>query len=341
MTDAKAFITDCDGLEFSAEERSFLDAERPWGFILFGRNVDSPAQVSALTQSFREIVGRPDAPVLIDQEGGRVQRLAPPCWRRYPSARDIGDTFVRNPDGARRAAWLKARGLAADLIALGIDVDCLPCLDVPVAGAHEVIGERAFSVDPEVVAILGRETVNGLMAGGVLPVIKHVPGHGRADADTHFDLPTVKTSLAELERTDFAAFRPFADAPMAMTVHLVLAAVDPHRPATQSPKVIEEIIRGHLGFDGLLMTDDLSMQALGGGAAERASKCIRAGCDVILHCNDTLENRYAVASVSPILSGNAARRAEAAVAARKAPEPFDVDAGWDELCSLLDVRVAA
>ena len=339
--DAKAFITDCDGAEITAEERALFDGERPWGLIVFGRNVQSREQLVDLTASFRDVVGRPDAPVLVDQEGGRVQRLQPPAWRQLPPARDIGELYSFDPEGARRAAWLKARLIAADLHEVGIDVDCLPCLDVPVPGAHEVIGERAFSPDPSVVATLGRATVDGLMAGGVLPVMKHVPGHGRADADTHFDLPTVDASLEELEATDFAAFAPFADVPMAMTVHLVLAAVDPDRPATQSPVVIERIIRDRLGFQGLLMTDDLSMQALGGDVARRAVKCLEAGCDMVLHCNDTMANRRAVGRAVRPLSGRAARRASDALAARREPEPFDPLVAWEELEARLGRAVAA
>ena len=339
--DAKAFITDCDGAAVTAEERALFAGERPWGLIVFGRNVQSREQLTDLTAEFRDIVGRPDAPVLVDQEGGRVQRLQPPLWRQLPPASAIGALHAYDPEGAARAAWLKARLIAFDLHEVGIDVDCLPCLDVPVPGAHEVIGERAFSRDPAVVAALGRATVDGLLAGGVLPVMKHMPGHGRADADTHFDLPTVDASLEELDRTDFAAFVPLADVPMGMTVHLVLAAVDPDRPATQSPRVIEEVIRGRLGFDGLLMTDDLSMQALGGDVARRAVLCLDAGCDMVLHCNDTMENRRAVGRAVRPLAGLAAKRAEDALAARRAPEPFDAAAAWDELEMRLGKAVAA
>lgn len=339
--DAKAFITDCDGAAITREERALLDGERPWGLILFGRNVQSREQLADLTAQFRDIVGRPDAPVLVDQEGGRVQRLQPPTWRQAPAARDIGALHAFDPEGARRAAWLKARLIAADLHEVGIDVDCLPCLDVPVPGAHEVIGERAFSNDPAVVAELGRATADGLLAGGVLPVMKHMPGHGRADADTHFDLPVVDASLDELERTDFAAFRPLADLPMGMTVHLVLAAVDPDRPATQSPDVIEQVVRGRLGFDGLLMTDDLSMQALGGDVARRAALCLEAGCDMVLHCNDTMANRRAVGATVKPLAGVSAERARRALAWRRAPEPFDVAAAWDELEMRLGKAAAA
>lgn len=339
--DVKAFITDCDGASITPEERSLFEGERPWGMILFGRNVQSREQLTDLTASFRDIVGRPDAPVLVDQEGGRVQRLQPPTWRQLPPAAAIGALYPFDPEGALRCAWLKARLIAADLHEVGIDVDCLPCLDVPVPGAHEVIGERAFSDDPAVVAALGRATVDGLLAGGVLPVMKHMPGHGRADADTHFDLPTVDASLEELERTDFAAFAPLSDVPMAMTVHLILAAVDPDRPATQSAKVIEDVIRGRLGFGGLLMTDDLSMQALGGDVAARAVKCLDAGCDVVLHCNDTMENRRAVGRAVPPLTALAAKRADDALAARRAPEPFDPASAWDELEMRLREAVAA
>ena len=338
---ARAFISDLDGLSPSADEKAFLRDERPWGLIVFKRNVASPEQLRDLTASFRDLVGRPDAPVLVDQEGGRVQRLGPPVWPDYPPARAFGRLYGERPEEGLRAARLCARLIAFDLEACGIDVDCLPVLDVPVAGADEVIGDRAYGTDVGSVVALARETVEGLMAGGVLPVMKHVPGHGRADADTHLAQPVTHATLHELDQTDFAAIRPFVHLPMAMTVHMVLAAVDPHRPATQSPLVIETIVRERLGFDGLLMTDDLSMQALGGAVGPRAARCIAAGCDVVLHCNDPLDARIAVARAVPELKGRALHRAERALAVKRAPEPFDADAAREELDALLAIPLAA
>lgn len=337
---AKAFITDLAALEPTRDEIAFLRDERPWGLILFRRNVGSPAQVSELTAAFRDAVGRADAPVLVDQEGGRVQRFKPPHWRRYPAARRLGELHERNGEAGLRAAWLVSRLMAADLSACGVDVDCLPVLDLPVPGAHDVIGDRAYSADLGATIRIARAATDGLMAGGVLPVMKHMPGHGRADTDTHLSQPTTDAPLEELDARDFAAFRAFADLPMGMTVHMVLSAVDPANPATQSSRVIAEIIRGRIGFDGLLMTDDLSMKALGGAVGPRASACIQAGCDVVLHCNDPLEARVAVGRAVPELAGEAARRADRALAMRRAPEPFDAAAGSEELDALMGATVA-
>ena len=338
--DAKAFITDLTGLEPTADERSFLADERPWGLILFGRNIATPSQVSDLTAAFREIVGRPNAPVMVDQEGGRVQRFKPPHWRHYPAARWYGDLFETDPRAALRAAWLGSRLMAADLVACGVDVDCLPVLDLPVDGANEVIGDRSYSTALATTVALGRSAVTGLMAGGVLPVMKHMPGHGRANLDTHLAQPITDAPFETLDTHDFAAFRAFSDLPMGMTVHMVLSAIDPDRPATQSPAVIERVIRGAIGFDGLLMTDDLSMKALGGEVGPRARACIDAGCDVVLHCNDPLADRIAVGRSVPELAGEAARRAKAVDAVRRAPDGFDVAAGHEELDALMHGEIA-
>ncbi|MBV9512136.1 MAG: beta-N-acetylhexosaminidase [Caulobacteraceae bacterium] len=322
-----AAILGCEGLGLSAEERAFFRAVRPWGFILFKRNVETPEQVRALAQALRACVDRADAPVLIDQEGGRVQRLGPPHWRRYPPGRAYGELAARDPAAAREMARLGARLLAQDLSQLGINVDCLPVLDVPEPGAHDVIGDRAYGETPEAVATLGRAAAEGLIAGGVLPVIKHIPGHGRARADSHLALPVVEAPLAELEARDFAPFKALSDMPMAMTAHVVYAAVDPRRPATTSRRAIREIIRGTIGFDGLLMSDDLSMKALDGDFAERARASLAAGCDVVLHCNgDMAEMKAMMAGTGP-LAGRAKARAAAALARLpKASEPFDAEA---------------
>jgi beta-N-acetylhexosaminidase len=321
---SRAFIAGCSGLELTPDEAAFFREADPWGFILFRRNVDSPDQVRALCASLRETVGRSDAPVLIDQEGGRVQRMGPPHWPKYPPGSAYGRMYAEDPTARREIARLGARLIAHDLRAVGINVDCVPVLDVPVAGAHDVIGDRAYGKDPDIVAVLGRAAAEGLLAGGVLPVIKHIPGHGRAFADSHLALPVVDTPRAELEAHDFAPFRILADMPLAMTAHVVYTALDPERPATTSPTVMAGIVRGHIGYDGLVMSDDLSMQALTGTFRERAEASFAAGCDVALHCNGRMDEMAAVAEASPVLAGDALRRAQAALARiRHAPEPLD------------------
>jgi beta-N-acetylhexosaminidase len=321
---AKAFIAGVAGGVLSPEEAAFFRAERPWGFILFRRNVDTPDSVRRLCDALRETVGRADAPILIEQEGGRVQRLGPPHWPKYPSGRMYGTVAANDPLLRREIARLGARLMAHDLRALGITVDCVPVLDVPVQGAHDVIGDRAYGVDAATVATLGRAAAEGLIAGGVLPVIKHIPGHGRAGADSHLALPVVDAPLAALEASDFLPFRHLSDMPMAMSAHVVYTAVDVSGPATTSRKVVRQIIRRHIGFDGLLMTDDLSMKALGGGFGDRARAAIAAGCDMLLHCNGVMAEMAAVAAATPELAGKAKRRANAALnRVAGLPEPFD------------------
>ena len=319
-----ACILGCSGPVLTATEKAFFADARPWGFILFARNVETPEQVVALTASLREAAGREDAPVLVDQEGGRVRRLRPPHWPSYPAARAYGELPVAD---RREIARLGGRLMAHDLAAVGIDTDCLPVLDVPAPDGHEVIGDRAYADTPDEVAALGRAAAEGLMAGGVLPVVKHMPGHGRARADSHHALPVVDASLDELEARDFAPFRALADLPMAMSAHVVYAAIDAERPATTSPVVIGDVIRGRIGFDGLLMTDDLSMQALAGGFRERAETARAAGCDLVLHCNGDMAEMRAAAEGAGRLDGEAARRAAAALARRSTPEPFEVAEG--------------
>jgi len=323
------------------EEAAFFRDVRPWGFILFGRNVQSPDQVRALTEALRATVDRPDAPVLIDQEGGRVQRLGPPHWRKYPPGRAYGQLPANDPLLRREITRLGARLLAHDLAGLGINVDCLPVLDVPQAGAHDVIGDRAYGATPGEVAGLGRAACEGLIAGGVLPVIKHIPGHGRAMADSHLDLPVVEAIYADLDARDFAPFRVMSDMPMAMTAHVVYEAVDPRRPATTSRKAITQVVRGAIGFDGLLMTDDLSMKALRGDLTSRARSSLAAGCDVVLHCNGGLEEMKAVLAGTRPLVGRSAQRAKAALARlAKAPEPFDVEEGRARFDAAFEGRFA-
>ena len=331
---ANAFITGIEGLSLGGNERAFLRDADPWGFILFRRNVDTPAQVRALVASLREAVGR-NAPVLIDQEGGRVQRLAPPHWPSYPPGAFYGSIYDRDRTEGLAAAKLGARLIASDLAALGIDVDCLPLADVPVSEADPVIGNRAYGTTPAKVAAIGAAVAQGLLEGGVLPVLKHIPGHGRATADSHHRLPVVEVDRATLESSDFAAFRPLAKLPLGMTAHVVFSAIDPVAPATTSGTMVREVIRQHIGFDGLLMSDDVSMNALSGTLAERSRAALRAGCDVVLHCNGKLDEMRAVAGESPPLAGDAARRADAALAARRKPADFDVAAAREEFATLM------
>jgi beta-N-acetylhexosaminidase len=332
----RAFITGLSGPDLSAVEREFIRSERPWGFILFKRNIETPAQVILLIKELRKEIGEPDAPVLVDQEGGRVQRFGPPHWPVYPPGAIFGVLYDIDPALGLSAARLSARLIAADLIETGITVDCLPLADVPVAGADAVIGNRAYGTEPGKVAAIARAVTEGLEQGGILPVLKHIPGHGRATADTHFRLPEVDTTRTELERTDFAAFRPLADLPMAMTAHVVFSALDPAHPATTSATIIEQVIRGVVGFQGLLMSDDVSMNALAGSIAERTRAIFAAGCDMVLHCNGNLDEMREVARETPELSGKALERARRALASRKAPKAFDRLAARAELDALIE-----
>lgn len=328
----RAFICGCAGFDLTPGEHLFLREAQPWGLILFRRNVETPAQVARLVAQFRDSVGRA-APVLIDQEGGRVQRLGPPHWRIYPAAASL----ALLGDASAHVVRLAARLMAHDLAILGINVNCLPVLDVPTAGGHAVIGNRAYGNDPSKIARLGRAAACGLMAGGVLPVMKHIPGHGRAGADTHLELPVVAASRAELERSDFAAFRACRDLPVAMTAHVVYAAIDPSGPATTSAVVVQDIIRDFIGFDGLLISDDVSMKALSGTFAEKTARLFAAGVDIALHCNGDLAEARDVAGASPILAGRALQRADAALAQLRAPEPFDPEDAAAELDRALAV----
>jgi beta-N-acetylhexosaminidase len=337
----RAFITGVSGPELTAAEREFIRSERPWGFILFKRNIETPAQVILLVRELREAIGNPEAPVLIDQEGGRVQRLGPPHWPVYPPGAVFGVLYDIDPALGLTAARLSARLMAADLTELGVTVDCLPLADVPVAGADAVIGNRAYGTEPGKVAAIARAVTDGLEQGGILPVLKHIPGHGRATADTHFRLPEVDTSKTELERTDFAAFQPLADLPMAMTAHVVFSALDPAQPATTSATIIRRVIRGVIGFQGLLMSDDVSMNALAGSIAERTRAILTAGCDMVLHCNGKLDEMREVAAETPELSGMALERARRALASRGAPQAFDRLAARAELEALVDRARAA
>jgi beta-N-acetylhexosaminidase len=331
----RAFITGVSGPELNAAEREFIRAERPWGFILFKRNADNPPQVLRLVNELRETLGQPEAPVLIDQEGGRVQRLGPPHWPAYPAGAVLGKLYDIDPAQGVAASRLSARLIAADLRDVGVSVDCLPLADVPVAGADNVIGDRAYGTQPAKVAAIARAVTEGLQQGGILPVLKHIPGHGRATADSHLKLPKVDTPLGELERTDFAAFQLLADLPMAMTAHVVFSALDPAQPATTSATIISQVIRGVIGFQGLLMSDDVSMNALAGSIAERTRAIFMAGCDMVLSCNGKLDEMRQVARETPELSGKALVRARQALASRKLPQAFDRQAARIELDALI------
>jgi beta-N-acetylhexosaminidase len=330
----RAFITGFAGTELSDAERAFLREAQPWGFILFKRNIAGPPAVRALVDQVRSILGR-SAPVLIDQEGGRVQRLGPPDWPLYPPGAAYGTLYDRDRQKGLAAAQLGARLIAADLADLHIDVDCLPIADVPVPGADQVVGDRAYGTEPGKVAAIARAVADGLAEGGVLSVLKHIPGHGRATADSHARLPVVNTQRAVLETTDFAAFRPLAGLPMAMTAHVVFTALDPVEPATVSATIVRGVIRDSIGFRGLLMSDDISMGALSGSLAERTRAAIAAGCDVVLHCNGQMPEMQAVADEAPVLAGQALARADAALASKQPPVPIDADAGREALLKLL------
>jgi beta-N-acetylhexosaminidase len=334
MTESKAMILGCSGLAITAEERSFYRGEQPWGFILFGRNISEPQQISDLVAALRESVGR-DVPVLIDQEGGRVQRIRPPILQHYPSGQVLGDIYRRDREQGLRAAWLMSRLHAFDLLRFGINVDCLPVLDVPVEGSSNVIGNRAYGGNPVTVTDMGRAAAEGLKAGGVLPVMKHVPGHGRGFADSHHELPVVTVSRAELEAHDFPPFIALRDEVMAMTCHVVFTDIDPANPATTSRTVIDEIIRGYIGFKGLLLSDDTSMNALSGTIAERAANIVAGGCDIVLHCNGVMDEMLQVVRNVPTLSGEALYRARKVEAAFGKGDGADEDAIRAEFDGLL------
>ncbi len=321
-----AVIFGCAGTSLSDAERAFFGKSNPLGFILFARNVETSDQVRSLTSALRRAVGREDAPVLIDQEGGRVQRLRPPHWRAYPPMRRIGDIAATDPEEGAELAFLVARLIGDDLIRLGIDVDCAPVLDVPAPDGHDIIGDRAFSDDLETIAMLGRAVCDGLRAAGVMPVVKHIPGHGRATADSHVELPRVDASLDDLRNNDFRPFGALADAPAGMTAHVVYSAIDADGPASTSPIVIGRTIRGEIGFDGFLMSDDLCMKALAGPLAARAEAVLAAGCDVALHCDGDLDDMKEIAAVCPPMSARALERWDRARAACRDSQSFDRDA---------------
>ncbi len=330
-----ATILGCAGPVLGADEAAFFAATQPWGFILFARNIETPEQVRQLTRALRDAVGR-DAPILIDQEGGRVQRMWPPHWRAWRPALD--QVMEAGPAGAARSMYLRSRLIAAELRDVGIDVNCAPLADVARDKTHPFLKNRLYGFKPDAVVGVARAVAEGLLVGGVLPVLKHIPGHGDSTVDSHLDLPRVAAGRDALTSTDFAPFAALCDLPMGMTAHLVYDALDPDLPATFSPVMIA-LIREQIGFQGLLMTDDLSMGALPGPIGERATRAIAAGVDVILHCNGDMAEMEAVVTAAGGLSVLAVRRADAALAARGAPLPLDIAGAEAELDALLRGQV--
>ena len=332
----RAVIFGCKTYDLNDDERAFFAATDPVGFILFERNCQSPDQVRRLCNDLRDAVGRADAPILIDQEGGRVRRLKPPHWRIAQSARTFADLAGRDSAKGIEAIRLNAQLMARELADLGIDVDCTPVLDLPQSDADPIIGDRAYGTAPADVVRLARALMDGLIAGGAIPVIKHVPGHGRARADSHKELPRVETSHAELSAHDFRTFRELADAPSCPSAHVVYEAIDATAPATLSRKMIETIIRGEIGFDGWLMSDDLSMKALSGSFEERARGSLDAGCDVVLHCNGDMAEMQAVAAATRAMDDDSLRRLARARSLIDGPRPaLDIVAGEARLAQLL------
>jgi len=324
-----ASILDADGLRLSPDEKSLFRDVNPFGFILFARNIDTPDQVRALCGDLRDSLGR-DAMITIDQEGGRVQRLRGPTWREWiPPLEFVSRAGAAAPE----AMYLMYRIIADELHGIGIDSNCAPMVDVAGSGTHDFLRNRCYGDDPATVARLGRAAADGMLAGGVLPVLKHIPGHGRATMDSHFDLPRVAAPHAELSAVDFAPFKALNDLPMGMTAHLVYEALD-DKPATCSARVME-LIRLEMGFDNLIMTDDLSMKALQGTHVESTYAALRAGCDVVLYCNQSLADRRLVAEAAGEMTPTAQIRAERALAMRHAPDDVDIPALTAKLDALM------
>ena len=335
MAGLSATILGCEGPRLSPDEARFFSEAQPWGFILFARNIEDPVQLLALTSDLRAAVGR-DVPILIDQEGGRVQRMRPPHWRQWRPA--LEQMAQAGPLRAARAMRLRARIIAHELRCVGIDVNCMPLADVARETTHPVLKNRLYGSSPDPVIGAGRAVAEGLLSGGVLPVLKHLPGYGLGEVDSHLTLPRVTAPLEELKRVDFAAFRPLAHLPLGMTAHIVYEALEDELPATLSEGMIR-LIRDEIGFQGALMTDDLSMGALPGPIGERAARARAAGCDLILHCNGERAEMEVVVAHSGTLEGAALIRTEAALAARRHPEPLDMEAAEADLADLLDGEV--
>ncbi len=329
-----AVIYGMHGASLTKDEKSFFSDINPYGFILFARNCESPGQVKKLVDSLHEVMGSDCLPVLVDQEGGRVARLKPPHWPKYPPAGVFAAMASTNATAAKEAVYLNARLIAADLAALGITVNCAPLADIPVPGAHDIIGDRAFGTQAGQVITLARAQAEGLMDGGVVPVLKHIPGHGRAGADSHEELPVVKESLEVLRATDFVPFAKLADLPMGMTAHVLYTALDNKRMATVSPTVIK-LIREEIGFKGLLMSDDISMKAMKGSFADRARDTLAAGCDMVLHCNGDMKEMRTIAEGLLPLAGKPLARADSAMQVAGKAKEFDVASARRQVEALL------
>ncbi len=336
LPDVRAVIVSLAGTRLTAEERRLFEAHPPFGFILFARNVDDPGQLRALTAELADLLPHAPPPILVDQEGGRVQRLKPPHWRQAPPAARLAELYARDREAGRRATFLNARLLAAELEAHGFTVDCTPCLDLARPETHGAIGDRAHGATPESVSVLGDAVIDGMLAGGLLGVIKHLPGHGRATVDSHHQLPRIEASRAALEAGDFLPFRNLARRPvLGMTGHLLLPAVDPTAPATTSATVIDTVIRDWIGFDGLLLSDDLCMQALSGSPERRLADSLAAGCDIGLMCSGDYEENRAVLGTAPALPQRAWQRWQTALAGLRPDTGFDPAEALTELESLL------
>ncbi len=336
-----AAIFDCEGPRLSAEEKAFFKDVDPWGFILFARHCENADQVRAHCDELRECVGRADTPILIDQEGGRVARMKPPAFAAHPAPAVFGELYKLDPKKAGKAARLNGYLLGRMVSDLGVTVNCVPMLDVPQMDADaQVIGDRAIAKHPSTITVLARQMMEGLIEGGALPVIKHLPGHGRSLCDSHHDLPRVCASKSDLRNCDFAPFRDLRDAGMGMTAHIVYEAYDPERPATLSPVVVGDVIRGEIGFDGLLFTDDLKMKALGGAIPDRISAAYEAGCDIALCCNFTLSEKRESARALRLLAGKSAVRASLAMAGLRAPERGDTSEAYERLKALIKPTLA-
>ena len=329
-----AYIFGCEGPRLDKREAAFFRESDPWGYILFARNVEAPEQLYRLSNELREAVGR-EAPILIDQEGGRVQRMRAPEWREFLPPLDQIEAALRRGDeeAAARSMWLRGRLIADDLDSVCIDVNCAPTLDVARDETHPFLRNRCYGTEAEVVALMGRAMADGMAEGGVLSVMKHMPGHGRGTVDSHLGLPRIEVEVEELTQ-DFAPFKALKDLPMGMTAHIVLDAVDPDVPATQSDKVIG-LIRDEIGFDGLLMTDDISMEALSGSVLERATRSLKAGCDLVLHCNGDLAEMDSLATLGH-LTPAAQTRADRALEMRKPAVGIDIREAQAELDSLIE-----
>ena len=315
----QAAIYGLAGCELTAEECGFFRDARPAGYILFRRNIESRQQLRALTDAIRDLEGHDEVPILIDQEGGRVARMRPPEWPAFPSGEAFDQLYQLAPSSAVEAARVNARALGLMLHEAGVNVDCLPMLDVRQPGATDIVGDRALGAEPMQVASLGKAILDGLRSAGTLGVIKHIPGHGRALVDSHHELPIVEAGEDELA-IDLEPFERLRDAPMGMTSHLLYTAWDAERPASQSPTVIHDIIRERIGFDGFLMSDDIGMEALAGDHGQRATACVAAGCDVALHCDGKMENMLLVADAVGELSPEAEARLARAMAMRFTPD---------------------